>query len=185
MSVSRQARLLGISRGSVYYQRRPPSTADLALMRRIDALHLIPLPAHHFEAGKRLHENLSEEEKEVFATEFWKCLFDKIKFLYKSRHYRGEEEYRYVVIRSAQDGQHVEIKYDFRSAGPYLRGYIEVPELKADEILLSGNKICTVFIGPRVEYRNRLCRNLKQIADNVELMGLAFRPSEIPYRKAW
>ena len=40
MSVSRQARLLGISRGSVYYQRRPPSTADLALMRRLDALHL-------------------------------------------------------------------------------------------------------------------------------------------------
>ena len=40
LSVSRQARLLGMSRGSVYYQRRPPSTADLALMRRIDALHL-------------------------------------------------------------------------------------------------------------------------------------------------
>lgn len=40
VSVSRQARLLGISRGSVYYQRRPPSAADLALMRRLDALHL-------------------------------------------------------------------------------------------------------------------------------------------------
>ena len=40
VSVSRQARLLGISRGSVYSQRRPPSTADLALMRRLDALHL-------------------------------------------------------------------------------------------------------------------------------------------------
>ena len=40
LSVSRQAKLLGISRSSVYYQRRPPSTADLALMRRIDALHL-------------------------------------------------------------------------------------------------------------------------------------------------
>ncbi len=40
VSVSRQARLLGISRGRVYSQRLPPSTADLALMRRIDALHL-------------------------------------------------------------------------------------------------------------------------------------------------
>ena len=40
VSVSRQARLLGISRGSVYYQRRPPSVADLALMRRMDELHL-------------------------------------------------------------------------------------------------------------------------------------------------
>lgn len=40
LSLSRQARLLGMSRGSVYYQRRPSSAADLGLMRRIDALHL-------------------------------------------------------------------------------------------------------------------------------------------------
>ena len=40
LSVSRQAKLLGISRGSVYYQRRPSSPADLALMRRMDALHV-------------------------------------------------------------------------------------------------------------------------------------------------
>ena len=40
LSISRQARLLGLSRGSVYYQRRPASVADLVLMRRIDALHL-------------------------------------------------------------------------------------------------------------------------------------------------
>ena len=39
-SISRQARLLGISRGSVYYQARPVSDADLLLMRRIDELHL-------------------------------------------------------------------------------------------------------------------------------------------------
>ena len=35
LSLSRQARLLGMSRGSVYYQRRPAAVADLALMRRI------------------------------------------------------------------------------------------------------------------------------------------------------
>jgi putative transposase len=39
-SVTRQARELGISRGSVYYLPRPISDADLALMRRIDELHL-------------------------------------------------------------------------------------------------------------------------------------------------
>jgi putative transposase len=38
--LTRQARALKISRGSVYYQPRPVSTADLALMRRIDELHL-------------------------------------------------------------------------------------------------------------------------------------------------
>ena len=41
LSVSRQARLLGMSRGSVYYQRRPACRQpSLALMRRIDELHL-------------------------------------------------------------------------------------------------------------------------------------------------
>lgn len=40
LSVTRQARVLGISRGSVYYLPQPASVADLALMRRIDELHL-------------------------------------------------------------------------------------------------------------------------------------------------
>lgn len=40
LSVSRQARILGISRGSVYYLPQPASVVDLALMRRIDELHL-------------------------------------------------------------------------------------------------------------------------------------------------
>jgi len=36
LSVSRQATVLGISRGSIYYQHRPVSDADLKLMHRID-----------------------------------------------------------------------------------------------------------------------------------------------------
>ena len=40
LPISRQARVLGISRGSVYYLPRATSAADLALMRRIDELHL-------------------------------------------------------------------------------------------------------------------------------------------------
>jgi len=40
LSLTRQAKALGISRGSVYYQPRPVSVADLALMHRIDELHL-------------------------------------------------------------------------------------------------------------------------------------------------
>ena len=40
LSLGRQAKALGISRGSVYYLPRPTSDADLALMRRIDELHL-------------------------------------------------------------------------------------------------------------------------------------------------
>jgi putative transposase len=40
LPVKRQAELVGISRGSVYYRPTPVSAADLALMRVIDELHL-------------------------------------------------------------------------------------------------------------------------------------------------
>ena len=40
LPVSRQAKALGISRGSVYYLPRPVSAEDLSVMRRIDELHL-------------------------------------------------------------------------------------------------------------------------------------------------
>jgi putative transposase len=40
LPLSRQAELLGISRGSLYYDPCPVSATDLAIMRRIDELHL-------------------------------------------------------------------------------------------------------------------------------------------------
>ncbi len=40
LSISRQAKVLGISRGSVYYRPRPASDGDVALMRRIEKLHV-------------------------------------------------------------------------------------------------------------------------------------------------
>ncbi len=40
LPVTRQAQVLQISRGAVYYQPRQVSAADLAIMRLIDALHL-------------------------------------------------------------------------------------------------------------------------------------------------
>ena len=36
LSITRQAQLLNVSRGAVYYLPRPESSAELALMRRID-----------------------------------------------------------------------------------------------------------------------------------------------------
>jgi putative transposase len=40
LPITRQARVLCISRGSVYYKPRPVSPEDLRVMRRIDELHL-------------------------------------------------------------------------------------------------------------------------------------------------
>ena len=57
LTVTRQARLLNISRGSVYYLPRPTSAADLALMRRIDELHL----EHPFMGARMLQGQLHRE----------------------------------------------------------------------------------------------------------------------------
>lgn len=57
LSVTRQARLLGFSRGSVYYSPRQTSGGDLALMRRIDKLHL----EYPF-AGSRMLQGLLKGE---------------------------------------------------------------------------------------------------------------------------
>ena len=40
LPVTWQVRELGISRGSVYYLPRPTLDADLAIMRRLDELHM-------------------------------------------------------------------------------------------------------------------------------------------------
>jgi putative transposase len=57
LSVARQAKLLGFSRGSVYYLPRPVSDVDLVLMRRIDELHL----DYPF-AGSRMLQGLLKAE---------------------------------------------------------------------------------------------------------------------------
>jgi putative transposase len=40
LPISKQAKALNISRGSVYYQPQLASAADLTIMRRMDELHL-------------------------------------------------------------------------------------------------------------------------------------------------
>ena len=46
LPITKQAEVLRISRGSIYYLPRPVPEADLAIMRRLDELHLrSPSPA--------------------------------------------------------------------------------------------------------------------------------------------
>ena len=54
LSISRQAKLLGISRGSVYYLPQGVSEAQSALMRQIDELHLV----HPFMGARQLVRQL-------------------------------------------------------------------------------------------------------------------------------
>jgi len=54
LPITRQAQLLDMSRGTVYYLARTVSAADLALMRRIDELHL----EHPFMGARMLRDQL-------------------------------------------------------------------------------------------------------------------------------
>ncbi len=57
LSIMRQAQLLELSRSAVYYRPQPTSAADLALMRRIDELHL----EHPFAGARMLRDLLRQE----------------------------------------------------------------------------------------------------------------------------
>ena len=130
----------------------------------------------HFNLGKQLHEKLPKEDRKNFVEKFWKEL-DLINFLYKSKDYEHEREYR-CIITQLDSGIH----YHFKSSGPYLREYILHENLRANKILVTGSKIT---IGPRVEGKEKLCQNLTRLAKAKRLPGPEFTPSNIPYRKVW
>jgi len=57
LPIMRQAQLLELSRSAVYYRPQPTSAADLALMRRIDELHL----EHPFAGARMLRDLLRQD----------------------------------------------------------------------------------------------------------------------------
>jgi putative transposase len=61
LPIARQAKVLSISRGNVYYKPRPVSAAELAIMRRIDALHL----DYPFAGSRMLRDMLGREGIEI------------------------------------------------------------------------------------------------------------------------
>ena len=61
LPLTRQAKLLKVSRGSLYYQARPVPVADLAIMRRIDELHL----DYPFAGSRMLRDLLRGEGIEI------------------------------------------------------------------------------------------------------------------------
>src|ERR1700709_1615292 len=57
LPVTRQVKVLGISRGAFYYKARPVPPRDLAIMRRIDELHL----ERPFAGSRMLRDMLNRE----------------------------------------------------------------------------------------------------------------------------
>jgi putative transposase len=81
LPISRQAQVLGISRGSVYYLPRAVAASDLVLMRRIDELHL----DYPF-AGSRILQGLLKGE-EIYDAE------------------RALDDFRYLMISISSSAQ--------------------------------------------------------------------------------
>ena len=63
LSITKQAEILNISRGSVYYLPRPVSVVDLAIMRRLDRLHT----DYPFAGSRMLHGLLVAEGGKVIV----------------------------------------------------------------------------------------------------------------------
>ena len=61
LSLTKQAEILKISRGIIYYEPRPTPAEDLAIMRRIDELHM-ELP---FAGSRMLRDLLAAEGSEI------------------------------------------------------------------------------------------------------------------------
>jgi len=73
LPITRQAEVLRISRGSVYYLPRPVSAADLEVMRRLDQLHL----EYPF-AGSRMLRGLLAAEGSKFGRRHVKTLMRRM-----------------------------------------------------------------------------------------------------------
>jgi putative transposase len=73
LPVSKQCAVLGISRGSIYYEPVAVSAGDLALMRRLDELHL-----EHPHAGSRMLRDLLAAEGSKIGRRHVKTLMERM-----------------------------------------------------------------------------------------------------------
>lgn len=98
LSVTRQARLLALSRASVYYTPRPAPAEDLVLMRRMDELHL-ELPF----AGSRMLRDLLQGESVAIGREHVRTLMRRmgISAIYRrprtTRRHRSHPVFPYLL----------------------------------------------------------------------------------------
>ncbi len=98
LPIVRQCQALGLARATAYYRPKPVSTADLALMRRIDELH-----RQHPFAGARLRRDLLGQEGRRVGRKGMAGLMAKmgIEALYRkpstSRKRAGDQVYPYLL----------------------------------------------------------------------------------------
>ena len=107
LPICRQAELLDISRSNAHYLPKPTSEPDLALMRRIDELHLV----HPFAGARMLRDMLNREGIQV-GRKHVGTLMDKmgIAAIYRKRntsapHPEAHPVYPYLLKNLTSTGQ--------------------------------------------------------------------------------
>jgi putative transposase len=96
LPLARQAALLQLSRSSLYYEPQPVPEAELAIMRRIDALHL----DYPF-AGSRMLRDLLRGEGVIIGRERVQTMMRRmcIEALYRRRTRQSRvQDTRFILI---------------------------------------------------------------------------------------
>jgi putative transposase len=70
LSVRQQAELLSLSRSGLYYRKKPPSTEEIALKHRIDAIYT----AHPFYGSRRIAVTLRQSGQTVSRKRVQRCM---------------------------------------------------------------------------------------------------------------
>jgi putative transposase len=125
LPVSRQAQLLALPRSTVYYRSKPTSASDLALMRRIDELHL----EHPFAGARMLRDLMRQEGHRRLGRKHVGTLMERmgIEALYRrpntSRKHPAHPVYPYLlrdrVIEAPNEAWAMDITYI-----PMRRGFV-------------------------------------------------------------
>jgi len=127
LPVARQAKALNISRGSVYYRPQPVPAADLAIMRRIDELHLdCPF------AGSRMLRDMLRREGFVIGRRHVATLMKRmgIEAIYRrpntSKPAPGHKIYPYL-LRGLKVGRPNQVWAMDITYIPMARGFVYLP----------------------------------------------------------
>ena len=122
--------------------------------------------------------------REQLAETVWEAL-ERIRYLYKSKAYRYEQECRFVLLESDIDKNKIRFEYQDRNNSPArIRHYYEHEALQVKNILGSGSSIT---FGPSIpiDYHDNLRYCMEELKRRI---GSPFAPeikfSDITYRKS-
>ena len=150
LPVSRQCQILSLARSTAYYQPQETSEADLALMRRIDELHL-----NYPFAGSRMLRDLLKQEGHRIGRKHVATLMKKmgIEALYKkpntSRRHPKHPVYPYL-LRNLEINRPNQVFAADITYIPMKRGFVylfAVCQCRWNFPIFSGVKFPTLDVG--------------------------------------